>query len=199
MRSFTGERAALHLVGDPVRLQGVPLADAGDGFDWRVADPCYRLLLPDDLVFESRNGTGWHPVEPERVVHDVGFVSFPRCLRGSQVRLSGVFRPMTLAVTAEQWRLEVAETIRDHTETFGSETREVTPIQTGRSVTLNQWTRETYAAVTGELLALLHVGAGAFAGLGTLAPSSRRALDENATDTALTVEFDLKEVHHVPA
>ncbi len=165
-----------------------------------MQDACYRYWSSEGLSLECRNGTGWHRLDPEVVFADVGWVSTSRCLRGELVRASGVCRPMTRVVSAEAWTLELAEVVKPRTETFGSETREATVIPTGCTAVLRGWVPETFTDdLSGDVLALLSLGVGALAGVGSLVASSLKVVAERSTDTALTVDFDLKEVHHVPA
>lgn len=114
------------LASDLLSFYDEPLADVGDGFDWRIADPSKRLWLEsEELVFEaSYLGGDWENVPTLEVSHLTGRVGFGRCLRAHRVRASGVCRPVAPLATAEAWELRVEVAVAD-TTSFGDDTETV--------------------------------------------------------------------------
>lgn len=124
MRRIHGLGGRAFVAADKLPFTVEPLEDAGDGFNWRLRDRVKRFWCDDEaMLFEACPAGGvWAPVAPLAVHHLTGRVAFPRCLRGQQVRATGVCRPIAEAVVSVEWDLRVVVPIADAT-TFDDDAR----------------------------------------------------------------------------
>lgn len=126
MLRFSGPAGRLYWLGDPLPFTGA-LADCGDGFDWRAADPSLSLWTDDPLTFTALRDGVWEPLEPLEVWRPSGRVAFDRCFRGQHVRVSGVCWPLALACETGEWTAEVHTVVKRPGQTLGQDTLETTP------------------------------------------------------------------------
>lgn len=169
MRHFSGRGGELFLASEATPFVAL-LEDAGDGFDWRAADPSLRHWLDRPLSFEVFEGGGWMLLEPLEVFHASGRVGFGRCLAGRSVRASGTCLLLSRLGSSESWDLNVEVAVRDR-----SSLGMVTPVSAavvGRSAAelrgcLLEALYRPFLAVS-EVLAVLPMALGAFIGLGSL-------------------------------
>lgn len=117
MRRVHGLGGRAFVAADKLPFSVEPLEDAGDGFDWRLRDRVRRFWCDDEpMFFEACPAGGvWAPVVPLAVHHLTGRVGFPRCLRGQQVRATGICRPIAEVVVAVEWDLRIEVPIADAT------------------------------------------------------------------------------------
>ena len=173
MRQFHGAGGCVFVVSDPLTLRNEPLADVGDGFDWRIADPG-RRLLDGAPRFEASDGDGWIDVEPLETERLTGRVSFARCLRGRRVRANGSCLPIAKAATATGWRLRVDVAVVDTTAL--SDQHPVMAEKRDRTATVTLREVAVDASLAGELergdvFVLLPFRSAALAGVGALVSS----------------------------
>lgn len=179
MRVFEGHDAHVYAVGEPFTFEHLPLRDLGDGFAWGCHDETLRCWLEDaDFVFEALEDGRWDPVAPLAVRHAAGEVSFGRCLRGLEVRCSGVALTTALVAQGSSWRLTQAtvseRTLSGPAFALGTAVAAIAGID-GLPASL---------AAVRRVLAVLPTAAGAFVGLG----------EPSKNDAGLRVIFDPKGV-----
>lgn len=174
MRQFHGAGGRVFIASDPLRFTAAPMADVGDGFDWRLADPGKRLLT-DELTVEVAENGGWLELVPLTVYPLTGRISLARCMRGRAVRANGVCRPIAEVGVAEAWHLSVEATVVPETTLTDEHARYTTKSERRASCALDGFTvTDTFleaALASSDLLVHLPFRAGVFAAVGALAVS----------------------------
>lgn len=106
MRTIEGHGGALFLVSDTICFVGEPLENAGNGFDWRLADPSLRLL-DAGLLVEFLDGEEWRPAPVVAVQRAGARVALARSLSWTRLRASGSARRLLRVADASTFRLRV--------------------------------------------------------------------------------------------